>query len=176
VDSYHKLHLIAVCFYRHEDEAAFENALQSIKTALLDFLHLDWCPKVAMCDRAAAIDNALMAVFPGIKVEKCYFHMKKGPNDHKGMFLVPENFDKFEQNCRILASFSNFNEFKAALKLFQRKWQSVEPMATRWFMTEWGADGYNHWFSGYTQSGLPNTDNSLERFNQDLKRYVTSHL
>jgi hypothetical protein len=38
---------------------------------------------------------------------------------------------------------------------------------------EWAGEKYRNWFSGFTSAGLPNTNNSLERFNGALKKYLT---
>ena len=131
-----------------------------------------------MADRAGAISNSLSAVFPGttsnsILKAKGYFHVKKGLKDNKLRFSTEENYIKFEKDCRDVAGSETKEEFEHMVHLLAAKWRSREGDAVKWFLKEWCSEQYGTWYSGFTHAGLPNTNNSVERFNSALKRYVT---
>jgi hypothetical protein len=57
--------------------------------------------------------------------------------------------------------------------LLFKKWRSQENDAVEWFEAEWGTSSYSSWFVGFSPAGLPNSNNSLESFNNLLKKLVT---
>jgi hypothetical protein len=176
VNRNHNFKLIAVGVSRHEDEIANRSILHSVNTALQELLQFEWAPEVAMSDRAGAISNAFKAQFKNIeKLGKCYFHVKKALRDNKWRFSSDQTYEKFEQHCSSLASFDKEDEFVHGLQLLKKKWLNKEKNAIDWFLKEWGTENYRCWYSGFTPAGLPNTNNSLERFNRALKMYVTNH-
>ena len=102
-----------------------------------------------------------------------YFHIKKGLKDNKLRFSTEENYIKFEKDCRDVAGSETKEEFEHMVHLLAAKWRSREGDAVKWFLKEWCSEQYGTWYSGFTRAGLPNTNNSVERFNSALKRYVT---
>jgi hypothetical protein len=179
VDISHKFFLIGVGISRLEDEPSITAMLQTIKGALLSFFEFVWKAEYGMADRAGAIANAFQKVFPGspvfptIKLAKCYFHVKKGLEDNSHRFKSSQHFAQFVADCKDIAGFDTEDQFVYALELLKLKWQSREKDAVLWFFSQWGSGNYRNWFSGFTTAGLPNTNNSLERFNGALKKYLT---
>ena len=53
--------------------------------------------------------------------------------------------------------------------LLAAKWHSREGDAVKWFLKEWCSKQCGTWHSGFTCAGLPNTNDSVERFNSALK-------
>jgi hypothetical protein len=172
----HQFKLIAVGISRHEDQRDNAAILSAVKEGLSTLLGFQWLPKVGMSDRAGAISNAFAEVFlTNMRLAKCYFHVKKGLKDNKSRFSSETNYELFQSDCSDIAGFDTEQEFFDALDLLFRKWRSREKDAVDWFSSEWCTKSYGTWFSGFTSAGLPNTNNSLERFNRSLKLYVTSH-
>ena len=152
--------------------------LTDVKRSLWSCFKFVWEPVYGMADRAGAISNSLSAVFPGttsnsILKAKGYFHVKKGLKDNKLRFSTEENYIKFEKDCRDVAGSETKEEFEHMVHLLAAKWRSREGDAVKWFLKEWCSEQYGTWYSGFTRAGLPNTNNSVERFNSALKRYVT---
>ena len=179
VDINHKFYLIGVGISRFEDGPSISLMLQTIKNALRSLSQFEWKPAFGMADRAGAIANAFQEVFPGtemfesIKLAKCYFHVKKGLEDNAHRFKSRENFDQFVLDCKAISGFDTEEQFVHALDLLRIKWQSREKDAVVWFFSEWASENYRNWFSGFTTAGIPNTNNSVERFNGALKKYLT---
>ena len=172
----HQFKLIAIGVSRHEDQQANELILETIKDGMRELIDFEWTPRVAMSDRAGAIANALTAVWDGLdKLAKCYFHVKKALKDNRHRFSSETNFEKFQNDCSLLAAFDDEDQFLEGLRLLDRKWRAREKDAMNWFLKEWATEAYRAWFSGFTPPGLPNTNNAVERFNRSIKVYVTSH-
>jgi hypothetical protein len=110
VDINHKFHLIGVGISRFEDVICIGNMLQTIKTTLFSFFDFEWNPHFGMADRAGAIANAFLKVFPGtdvfptIQLAKCYFHVKKGLEDNSHRFKSQHNFSNFVLDCKAIAA------------------------------------------------------------------------
>ena len=172
----HQFKLIAVGISRHEDEQANKMILEMIKNSMDELINFEWSPKVAMSDRAGAISNALNSIWGDMeKLAKCYFHVKKALKDNKHRFSCESNYEKFEADCGLLATFEDEDQFMQGLQLLDKKWRAREKAVMDWFVREWATEAYCAWFSGFTPAGLPNTNNAVERFNRFIKQYVTSH-
>ena len=108
---------------------------------------------------------------PKIKLAKCYFHSKKVLEDNKHRFSSTDHFEKFVKDCKDIGSLDTEEQFVFALQLLKQKWQSREKEAVKWFFEEWDTEKYINWFSGFTDVGIPNTNNAVKRFNNSLKKY-----
>ena len=65
-----------------------------------------------MSDRAGPISNALNSIWGEMeKLAKCYFHVKKALKDNKHTFSCESNYDKFEADCGLLATFEDEHQF-----------------------------------------------------------------
>ena len=75
-DGEHKYKPVSVTITSGESEADFTRVFNSIKQACLEFLDFVFTPQFAMADSAPAIHNAMVAVFPCVKlkVAKCWAH------------------------------------------------------------------------------------------------------
>ena len=157
VDANNKFRLIGSTVSMHEDEHAFTTALQAVKNGLFLFCEYNWCPSYAMADSAGAIHNALLAVFPGIKVAKCYFHMRQAIVHNKARFRTEANYEQFMEDTKMLAGLPNEEQFLQGLSMLERKWVRRElDMMSNWFMPYWGTEIKRNWFVGFTAPGLPN--------------------
>ena len=146
--------------------------LTDVKRSLWSCFKFVWEPVYGMADRAGAISNSLSAVFPAsnsILKAKCYFHVKKGLKDNEHRFSTEENYIKFEKDCRDVAGSETKEEFEHMVHSLAAKWRSREGDAVKWFLKEWCSEQYGTWYSGFTRAGLPNTNNSVERFNSAFK-------
>jgi hypothetical protein len=173
VDVQHHFHLVGLMISRHEDTAAFQKAVESIKRALHTFFDFIWEPVVSMSDSAGAILNALTNEFPGIACAVCYFHMVKGVKDHASLFSTEKALQLFLSELKIIAGFGDEQVFDAAFELFLARWLRKEKNAIDWFIPSWGTGIKKRWFSGASGPGLPKTNNSLEGTNNVIKEFVT---
>ena len=131
VDAKHSFKLMGFTISMKEDEAAFTDAFKAVKDALRCFFQYDWNPMFAMADAAGAIHNALLNVFPHVKVAKCYFHMRQAIVQNKSRFSTEANYEQFMAETETLASLSSEEQFLAALELFKHKWQRKEKALMR---------------------------------------------
>jgi hypothetical protein len=128
-----------------------------------------------MADSAGAIGTALRAIFPGIQVATCYFHLRQAIKKHQHMFRKSDNFSEFMTDTQKLASLPSEEQFAAGLGLLEEKYKRKEPEVVDWFFQYWGSERCRNWFAAFTAPGLPNTNNSLESRNKLLKLFVTNH-
>jgi hypothetical protein len=174
VDANHSFHLLGFTVSMKEDELAFAQALEQMKDSYLQFFGHIWNPLYAMADSAGAIHNALSAVFPGIKIAKCYFHMRQAIVQHAADFSSPQNYENFLKDTENLASLPFEEQFLAGLKLFTQKWIRREPSLMRsWFLPYWCTETKRSWFVCFTFTGLPNTNNTVESRNKITKKFVS---
>ena len=174
VDAKHSFHLLGFTISMKEDEWAFTSALEQVKHAYVQFFGYVWEPSFAMADSAGAIHNALLAVFPDIKIAKCYFHMRQAIVQHAAHFSSEENYEKFLVDTKKLAGLPSEEQFLAGLDLFKNKWVRREPSLMRsWFLPYWCSEIKRNWFVSFTSPGLPNTNNTAESRNKITKKFVT---
>ena len=72
-----------------------------------------WEPSFALADSASAIHNALLTVFPDIKIAQCYFRMHQAIVQHAAHFSCEENYEKFLIDTEKLAGLPAEEQFLA---------------------------------------------------------------
>jgi hypothetical protein len=177
-DGEHRYKPVSVTISSGETESDYSRVFQAIKNACLGFLDFIFTPSFAMADSAPAIHNAMVKVFPGVKVAKCWAHVARGLPPQKSSFSSQQRYEEFFGDVRKLHSFISDETFDFARSLFISKWSSKtkEKKGFQWFNEWWLTDVKCRWFAGATGPGLQVVNNSQERGNRSLKDYVTNHL
>lgn len=166
-DKQRAFHVIAVAICDSETTEDYAFCFKEIENTAFRVLGQNVKFEVLVSDAAPAIKNGFDEVYPERETVTCYFHMKKRI-DTFNQFKKKENKESIVRDIGKLQISPSRCAFEAATKLFEKKWIRKEKPFVEYFLQNWVKKN-NDWFEG-VRHFTPSTNNSLESFNDKLKR------
>ena len=156
------------------DQPAYENCIRALRDVIHETFDSTWTVHVCVTDRAGAILNSFLAVFPAVARVVCYFHLKKAIKQNKHKFADPNKYSEFCKDVHVLHTTRTKNQLTAELKAFRDKWKG-ESKIMMWFERNWLSGAFAGWQIALYPLPIKRTNNSIERFNGVFKQQVTKH-
>jgi transposase-like protein len=122
--------------------------------------------KLIVSDDHAGLRAALTARLPGVKWQRCQFHLAKNLLDY-----IPPNVSQKEASSELRGVFNAPNRVEAdrLLELMVRKYQAVAPKLAAW-LEENVPEGLTVFDFPVEHRRRLRTNNGLERLNREIKR------
>jgi transposase-like protein len=122
-----------------------------------------------MADHGKGLRNALLAVFPGITVADCYFHVsRRVKNDN----TLGDSFDQVRRDCFVLSRISDVKVFRKMRGAAMKSWEKIgvsPKFLSKWKTTYASTD----WCLGALPPGFSSTNNPIEGLNAVIKSVWT---
>lgn len=154
----------------NEQEADYSFMFNSLNAYFIETTGKGIEPEFLMCDAAHAISNAFINCFTSSKnVLMCWAHASS--NIYKRTYKKTVNRDKIKEDIIMLQMSPSEEIFKKGIQLLNKKWNKKEREFMKYLNEEWVVKNPN-WFGGANLS-MPNTNNCLESFNNNMKNHQT---
>lgn len=175
-DAAKKFHLIGVTISSHETSDAYEMSFNAVQKGVMDVTGKPFKPEVLVADGDRAIHNGCRKSFgnQGFPIVMCYAHVIRNVTTKYKFNDKKKNKDQLVEDLRILHNSSNERMFRHGCELFVAKWKDAEPHVVD-SVNKSFFEQNNTWYIGF-RFRTPVTDNALENFNGDIKKYQTNHL
>jgi hypothetical protein len=116
--------------------------------------------------------DALIAIYPNIQTLMCYFHVvnccKKSLRNHPAATQKLICDEIYNLHCSV-----SQQEFEGRYREVSARWRTEVPEFVRYFNTQWFFGNFNDWQIYCSAPGVASTDNTLESFNNIIKRCYT---
>lgn len=169
-----KFHFIGFTITSNETANDYEMSFKAVIQGVLQVTGKEFTPNALVCDGDAAIHNGWKKAFNQIDtmIIMCYAHVMS--NIHrKYKFVDKKNRELVEADIRMLHKCPDERTFNYGCELFIEKWITTEKEVAQKIEKSFFIKNSN-WYIGCCYR-TPKTNNSLERFNGEIKQQQTLH-
>ncbi|KAF4649794.1 hypothetical protein FOZ61_000971 [Perkinsus olseni] len=178
---------VAICLLKRESTTSVSFALRRLMeaAAALDIRGTE--PEEVVIDGAEPLHAAVKEVWRDARIISCYYHVKQRAKKAKAKaHLSGSLWRQVNRDLDVMGDAWGRNDWRELRDLFLRKYESnsttlspTDAESMKIFMTEFkhyldDSDWRSRWGAYNSEISGPRTNNSVERFNSELKKTVLS--